>query len=101
MITKGFMDGYRTYTGGGGTRAQWRVAFDERMGIDEAKVYAARGAGDSTLADLRSARTAGELRRVYLALMRKHHPDRGGDVELAKTIVATYLVLKERFGSVR
>lgn len=39
---------------------------------------------------------AADLKKAYRELMFKHHPDRGGDVEIAKKVSAAYDVLKDQ-----
>jgi hypothetical protein len=65
---KGFLDGYRTYDAGGGHGgpAEWRRAFAERLGLDEARATLGRGrpaGGPLAAAGRRPGRPARPRRR--------------------------------------
>ena len=89
---------YKTYdpsTEGHGNVHQWRQAFNDRMGYDEAVVVINADdpiivLGFSSLPDLK------ELNKQFRKLMMQHHPDRGGDVDKARKIIAAFVLLEKR-----
>jgi len=46
---------------------------------------------------LTSSTTLDELKKTYRRLIMQHHPDKGGDAEFAKKIIAAYTVCLQRF----
>ena len=98
---KGFLEGYNTYdvkTEGFGTPSSWKSAFNERMGYEEATDFLRSAKNEIPFAvEMRAAKTLAELKSIYRTAMKRHHPDVGGDTEIAKSIVALYTVLKENF----
>jgi hypothetical protein len=88
---------YKTYdtSSGFGNPSQWKGAFRERMGIDEAQeIVNDIKEETSPLLSLRACKTFADLKKTYYNLMQVHHPDHGGDLKLAKQIVALFTVLK-------
>ena len=51
------------------------------------------------LLGLRSDYTSGELNRAYRKAAHRHHPDKGGNAEKFKEIVAAYNFLKNYAGA--
>ncbi len=102
---RGFLDGYRTYTGPLGSPKEWRAAFAATMGLDEARQ---RVGQQSPWVMLGVALTASwaEITTAFRAAVRAVHPDRCGvhglseadATERTKAIIAAYTVLRERFG---
>ena len=93
---KGFLDGYKTYTSGGsGSVREWGRAFDERMGVGEAN-RVLREDDPLVIMGFTSLPFIDDLKRAYRKLMMIHHPDRGGDHETAKKIIAAYSILEDR-----
>jgi len=102
MAKKGFLDGYKTYNpheGGYGDASEWRAAFQERMGFEQAtKVvgdndpHAILGVGNNA--------SWNEIKTAYRKLAMRYHPDRNlGDdqaVEKFKQVQAAYEVLEHR-----
>lgn len=93
---RGFADGYETYDGPAGSPDEWRSAFYERMGFD--KAIEVLGADDPLVVfGLKSDATWDDVIKTYRNLVKKHHPDRGGNTEDMVKINAAYEVLENRF----
>jgi hypothetical protein len=88
---------YKTYddSRGRGGVAEWRDAFEARMGIDEAKRIMRESDPLKTLG-LDKMPSIHELKNLYRKLMKEHHPDKGGDPQKCKKIIAAYTVLERR-----
>jgi len=88
-MARGFMDGYKTYdpADGYGGPDEWRAAFNERMGLDEA----ARILGNEeplAVLGLQAGATAAEIKKAWRREAMKWHPDRnGGDGECAEKFI--------------
>jgi len=88
-MSRGFMDGYRTYddSAGRGSRDEWRAAFNERMGLDEA----AQILGNDeplTVLGLQAGATENEIKKAWRKQAMRWHPDRnGGNAECAKKFI--------------
>jgi hypothetical protein len=90
---------YRTYdpkTEGYGSVKDWSAAFNERMGLNEARATLNANNPLAILGLTVLPDTLEALKKVYRALIRVHHPDAGGDPEMAKKIIAAYSVLEDR-----
>ncbi len=73
----GFMDNYKTFdpeAEGYGSSWQWRGAFRERMGMDEAREVLQDTSPHAVL-ELPTGATWNEIKRAYRALALKFHPD--------------------------
>ncbi len=100
---KGFLDGYKTYDPqeGRGSPDQWRGAFNERMGIDEANTIL----GDDdplSLLGLTGNPTLRAIKKAYRVLANKWHPDKAPTdsqveeyADKFKKIAAAFVKLKE------
>lgn len=96
---RGFMDGYKTYDAsqGHGNPSEWKGSFRERMGLDEANTIL----GDDdplTILGMVAMGTARELKKAYLRMAYKWHPDRnkGNETEaeaMFKKVQAAYVKL--------
>lgn len=96
---RGFLDGYKTYdtSQGFGSRAEWKAAFFERLGID--KALEVLGEDDPlVLFGLTATATWADVDKAYRKLAFKHHPDHGGTKEAMQKVNAAYEVLEKRFG---
>jgi DnaJ-class molecular chaperone len=83
---------YGTYEGERGNPSQWRSTFNERFTREE--VEAILDADDPyVILGLTNLATIAEIKTAYRKLMFIHHPDKGGDVEKAKKIIAAYQYL--------
>lgn len=104
-MSRGFMDGYKTYSGPRGDAGSWRQAFSDRMGIAEARERVGRDTPESILG-LHVGATWDEVRRTYRKMAMECHPDRAKQndmpaemaTEKFKRVQAAYTVLEERFG---
>lgn len=90
---------YKTYNPsekGYGNVSEWGRAFDERMGVDEAKKVLD---DDNPLVIMGFTKlpSMDELKSAYRKLMKIHHPDVvGGNAGTAMKIIAAYAVLEDR-----
>ena len=78
MAKKGFMDGYKKYntSEGFGGPAEWKDAFRVRMGLDEANSILGDENPYSVLGLVATvAWTASEIKKAYLRLAKRWHPD--------------------------
>jgi len=102
----GFMDNYKTFdpeAEGYGSSWQWRGAFRERMGMDEAREVLQDTSPHAVL-ELPTGATWNEIKRAYRALALKFHPDhcnvRGIDeqeaTERMKKINAAFTLLEHQ-----
>ena len=94
---KGFLDGYKTYEGERGNSAEWRDAFFERIGYENA-VEVLGESDPLTLFKLASNASWDEVQKAYRKEAKTAHPDRGGSTELMKRLNAAYEVLEKRMG---
>lgn len=89
-MARRFMDGYKTYdpvAEGYGDQKQWRSAFKERMGLDDA----ARILGDDeplAILGLRAGASGDDIKKAWRREAKKWHPDRNdGSEECAKKFI--------------
>ena len=80
---------YGTYEGERGNPAQWRSEFHQRFTkeeivaiLDSDSPYDILGVAFNATADI--------IKKAFRSLMMVHHPDKGGDAEKAKKIIAAY-----------
>lgn len=96
---KPFLSGYKTYdpkVEGYGSSYDWKGAFHERMGLDEARrvvndesPYSILGVTESTPWD--------QIKKAFRKLAMQHHPDKGGDAEMFKKVRAAFEVLQNKY----
>lgn len=93
---KGFMDGYKTYDDrqGRGSRREWRNAWEE-MSHGDAEA-ALNKLDPLEVMGFQSMPTKAELDARYRELVKKHHPDMGGDAEEFKKVQAAWTLLTEK-----
>ncbi len=102
----GFMDNYKTFdpeAEGYGSSWQWRGAFRERMGMDEAREVLQDTSPHAVL-ELPTGATWSEIKRAYRALALKFHPDHskahglseGEATERMKVINAAFTLLEHQ-----
>ena len=98
---KGFCEGYKTYdptTEGYGDATQWKEAFNQRMGYDEAVNVLGADSAYSILGILANA-SFNEIKTAYRKMAMIWHPDRnpGKDTtEMMQKIIAAYTFLTEK-----
>jgi DnaJ-class molecular chaperone len=102
---RGFLDGYQTYddSKGHGSPKEWRAAFNETMGIDEANLRLGRQTPWQVLGITRDASWA-DVMTAYKAALYLVHPDRCAihgltvavATERSKLVIAAFTLLKER-----
>jgi DnaJ-class molecular chaperone len=98
---KGFMDGYKTYdptVEGYGDATQWKQAFNQRMGYDEAKNILSNEDPYMILEIVIGASLA-EIKKAYRRMAMLWHPDRNPGVdttEKMQKIIAAYTFLTEK-----
>lgn len=98
---KGFCEGYKTYdtkAEGYGDATQWKEAFNQRMGYDEAVNVLGEDSAYSILGILANA-SFNEIKTAYRKMAMKWHPDRNHDVdttEMMQKIIAAYTFLTEK-----
>jgi hypothetical protein len=95
--TKGFMDGYKKYntSKGFGNVHEWRAAWNERMGHQEAATVLERDDPLSVLG-FDTIPSKYDLDKRYRELVMKHHPDRGGEAQEFKRVQAAWSLLSEK-----
>lgn len=81
---------------GHGNVSSWRVAFEERMGVVEAKAVMGLADPLQTLGLTAMPLTMDDLKSAYRKMSLKAHPDAGGDAETFKKVKAAYSLLAEQ-----
>lgn len=92
------MDGYKTYdvkAEGHGSPHEWKDAFRERMGLDEARRVVADGSPYDILGVNEKA-TWEQIKKAYRKMAMKHHPDKGGDAAMFRKVQGAYEILEDR-----
>jgi DnaJ-class molecular chaperone len=98
---KGFCDGYKTYdpeVEGYGDAAQWKKAFNQRMGYEEAKTILS-DEDPYTILEILPGASLTEIKKAYRRLAMKWHPDKNKDIdttEKMQKIIAAYTFLTEK-----
>jgi DnaJ-class molecular chaperone len=80
---------YGTYEGERGSPSQWRSEFHQRFTREEIAVILDSDSPYDILG-ISSSATDAEIKKAFIALIKIHHPDRGGDIEKAQKIIAAY-----------
>lgn len=98
---KGFCDGYKTYdpaSEGYGDASQWKQAFNQRMGYDEATTIL--GVDDPyTILEIVIGASLAEIKKAYRRMAMLWHPDKNPGVdttEKMQKIIAAYTFLTEK-----
>lgn len=98
---RGFCDGYKTYdtaTEGYGDPTQWKQAFNQRMGYDEAATIL--GIEDPyTVLEIMVGSSLAEIKKAYRRMAMLWHPDKNKDTdttEKMQKIIAAYTFLTEK-----
>lgn len=100
-VKKGFMDGYKTYnpkSEGYGDASQWKQAFNERMGYEEAVNILGDDSAYTVLGIVFGA-TLAEIKKAYRKMAIKWHPDKNLGVDTTaemQKINAAYTFLTEK-----
>ena len=94
---KGFLDGYETYdpdAEGYGNVHEWRQTWEKMNGAQATAILQE----DDPLVVLgfEAIPTESELNKRFRELMQQHHPDRGGDLAMAKRVTAAWTILTKR-----
>lgn len=102
-MAKGFLDGYKTYdtSGGFGSPKQWRKAFTERMGKEEAEaVLNSQEQTPYEILGVPATATQAQIKKAFRQLITEWHPDRNQHrteeaEEMSKKIIAAYSLLAD------
>jgi DnaJ-class molecular chaperone len=88
---------YGTYEGPPGHADEWRGAFGEawRMNTGEATRIVGEGSPWEILGIPVGSRLA-VIKEAFYKLIMIHHPDKGGDPEVAKSVIAAWTILKDK-----
>lgn len=93
---RGLLDGYKTYdpkADGYGSPYDWKGAFHERMGLDEAR----RVVSEESPYDILGVTTSStweQVKKAFRKLAMQHHPDKGGDPATFRKVRAAFEVLE-------
>ncbi len=86
---------YDPATQGYGSPSEWKQAFRERMGLDEARRVVADGSPWSILGVDENAAWE-QVKKAYRKMVMKHHPDKGGDAAMFRKVQGAYEILEDR-----
>lgn len=103
MAKKGFTEGYQTYdtSGGFGSTAGWRKAFNERMGKEEAtEILKGQQETPYQILGIPAGASATEIKKAFHRLIIEWHPDKNQHriseaEEMSKKIIAAYSLLTD------
>jgi DnaJ-class molecular chaperone len=87
---------YGTNEGPRGDSSEWKRVFREAMGLDEAVRIVDKN-DPFVILGLAVTASLGEIKKAFRAIVKKAHPDGGGDEEAFRKVYAAYTVLKNRF----
>lgn len=85
---------YGTYEGEPGNPAEWASAFKEAWDARTAKDIV-NDESPWDILGIVAGSTLAEVKTAFRKLMLVHHPDKGGDEETCKRIIAAYTILQE------
>jgi DnaJ-class molecular chaperone len=88
---------YGTYEGELGNEDQWSEAFKEAWGMGDD--IARKVVGDSSpwaVLGVPEGSTLAVVKAAFYRLVMLHHPDKGGDAEKCKEVIAAWTVLKSK-----
>ena len=83
---------YGTYEGERGNPEQWRNFFNIAWDKPTAEKILKEDSPWDILGIIKNA-TLNLIKKAFRELMKIHHPDKGGDIERAKKIIAAYVYL--------
>ncbi len=83
---------YGTYEGERGNLEQWRFDFNQRFTKDEIEEIL-NMASPYTILGISKDATNDEIKKAYRKLMLIHHPDKGGDPDTCRKVMAAYQYL--------
>lgn len=86
---------YAVNPGPRGNPRQWREAFRDRLGLDEARAAVGADSPEEILGVAVGSAWI-EVQRAYRKLALKHHPDVGGNAAAFRRIQGAYEVLEAR-----
>ena len=85
---------YGTYEGERGNPEQWRSFFDTAWNKDTASEII-KDESPWGILGIEADASKAEIKKAFKTMMKTHHPDKGGDTEYAKKIIAAYVFLTE------
>ena len=94
-MARPFKMDYPVNSGPRGNPAQWKAAFNSRMGMDAARAAVGDDSPHGILGVSRDA-TWNEIKRSYRTLAKTHHPDVGGDPAAFRRIQAAFEILEDK-----
>jgi DnaJ-class molecular chaperone len=87
---------YGTYTGPRGNSRQWAESFGQAWSGTATEAQEAIGSDTPWgILGLQAGASTAEIKKAFRALMQIHHPDKGGDPETCKKIMAAYYLIME------
>jgi DnaJ-class molecular chaperone len=87
---------YGTHDGQYGNTRQWKKAFEETMGLNEA-IGIVKDSSPWGILGVSKNCSFEEIKKAFRSLAFKTHPDYGGTSEAFRKVNAAYIILKERF----
>jgi len=87
---------YGTYEGERGNPDQWRTFFNYTWNRTIAKEYIPVDETPFSILGVAPDASLEEIKKAFRKLMLIHHPDKGGDIDLCRKIIAAYVMLTEK-----
>lgn len=87
---------YGTYEGPRGNPDEWRAGFSDAWDAATARRII-REQSPWDILGISPTATLAEATKAFRRLMLIHHPDKGGDAEKARQIIAAYTVIRESY----